>query len=213
MINQQRLFLLLCLFISLLNAPLKAEIPPSGGPSKFEDSFRKWVESHSKVARIDSQFRMQKEIKAFKISIESEGNVTIDRDRGILIWETLKPARSRWQLEADKIRMSEDGGTERVLNLKKLPEKLTSTFAIQHLRNLFLMQADESLRNFRIKSGGKNFVTLEPQTDSSLPFTSLEIHWDRNAWIKEVVIHEVSGDQMRLSFSKTILKKPDASHP
>jgi hypothetical protein len=193
-------FTLLCVLPAFL-------VHANAASTVSEQSLEKELKFYRDLNRLDVDFTQRKEIKSMDLKIESQGHLTLLRPEKIVIWEIKKPSPVKVTLTPTAITM-ESNGDKQVFKQSEASsnEGAQGVAALMAWLNL---DAHQLSSDYRITETGKETFLFEP-TSAKAPFKKVEMKLNRQT-LKRMVMEEISGDRLEITFGKPTLTRISAS--
>ncbi len=166
-----------------------------------EKELDKELAQYKGIRSLDASFEQVKDLKAMQLKVKSSGSFSLHKegDRAEVDWQVRKPAFLKLRITADTLEIFEkegEPGKPLVGNQEAQGKILRPLYAWLSM-NSALIGAQYS-----ISGDGKGRFRLEPKEAGS-PVKALVLQLDRKKLVREVTLEEISGDELRITFSGT----------
>ncbi len=154
---------------------------------------------YARIANLEADFHQVKDLKELGMQMKSEGRLTLRRPDSV-VWEITRPAPVRVDLGNGKIRIqSGEGASATVQNFSadQMPKDKDAS-SLRDLVAWLRLDAHALAEQYAItRTTADHFVFAPKKTG---PFRTMEMDLSKSGHLEKLVLNEVSGDRMTLTF-------------
>lgn len=160
------------------------------------------LKEYRAIHSLEATFKQSKRFRDMTIELKSAGRFKLERSKGVVTWEVLRPSPLKATLSRDEMRIESGSGPTRDANVIKLAEAGgRAASGLGMLVAWLELDAEKLAKDYAVTKVGERAYRFVPKDKAQNPFKELELWLDANGFMAKLQVQEISGDRFDIEFS------------